>query len=331
MGVLTLISLDDRRSFTGADLLFGADLASRVATAVDNARLYREAKEAVRGREDVLSFVAHDLRGFLFGTRVGIDILLRSIPKTERRQGWKELGRVQRLNAQMARMIEDLLDVSSLDSGRLSLNLAKWGASDLVSQAVEAFAATAADGDIGYTADAPDRTATVYCDAGRVMQIFGNIVGNAVKFTPKGGSITISVSPAGEQVQFAVRDTGPGMVPEHQGAPLRAVLAGGEQRSKGERPRPLYREAARRGTGGPDLGREPAGHGHHLLFYASEGESCPDDHRVSPSLNRSARVGVSGRICRARGRRTRGRTSPGRSGWRDRASSSPWIDRSRPI
>lgn len=198
------------------NLLFGADLASRVATAVDNARLYREAKEAVQGREDVLSFVAHDLRGFLFGSRVGIDILLRSIPKTERRQGWKELDRVQRLNAQMARMIEDLLDVSSLDSGRLSLNLAKWGANDLVAQAVEAFAATAAEGGIAYAADTPDRTTTVYCDAGRVMQIFGNVVGNAVKFTPKGGSITISVSAAGEQVQFAVRDTGPGMVPEHQ-------------------------------------------------------------------------------------------------------------------
>jgi len=215
MGVLTLVSLDERRSFTGADLLFGADLASRVATAVDNARLYRQAKEAVQGREDVLSFVAHDLRGFLFGSRIGIDILLRSIPEKERRRGWNELGRVQRLNAQMARMIEDLLDVSSLDSGRLSLNLAEWGASDLVSQAIEAFAATAADGDIAYAADAPDRTATVSCDAGRVMQIFGNIVGNAVRFTPRGGSITISASAAGEHVQFAVRDTGPGIVPEH--------------------------------------------------------------------------------------------------------------------
>jgi PAS domain S-box-containing protein len=215
LGVLTLISLDESRSFTGADLLFGVDLASRVATAIDNARLYREAKEAVQGREDVLSFVAHDLRGFLFGSRVGIDILLRSIPKTERRQGWKELGRVQRLNAQMARMIEDLLDASSLDSGRLSLNLAKWGASELVAQAIEAFAATAAEGGIAYAADAPDGTATVYCDAGRVMQIFGNIVGNAVKFTPKGGSITISASAVDEHVQFAVRDTGPGMVSEH--------------------------------------------------------------------------------------------------------------------
>ena len=214
LGVLTLISLDENRLFFGADLLFATDLASRVATAVDNARLYREARDAVRGREDVLSFVAHDLRTFLFGSRLAVDILLRSVRPVERRRGWQELERVQRLNAQMARMIEDLLDVSSLDSGRLSLKLSQWQAKDLLSQAVEALSATASAGGIAFAVDAADALGTVCCDAARVMQIFGNIVGNAVKFTPKGGAITISASSAGEQVQFAVHDTGPGIAPE---------------------------------------------------------------------------------------------------------------------
>ena len=214
LGVLTLISLDENRIFLGADLLFATDLASRVATAVDNARLYREARDAVRGREDVLSFVAHDLRTFLFGSRLAVDILLRSVRPIERRRGWQELDRVQRLNSQMARMIEDLLDVSSLDSGRLSLKLSEWPATDLLSQAVEALSATASAGGVAFAVDASDALGTVCCDAGRVTQIFGNIVGNAVKFTPKGGSITISASSAGEQVQFAVHDTGPGIAPE---------------------------------------------------------------------------------------------------------------------
>ena len=214
LGVLTLLSLDESRIFSGADLLFATDLASRVATAVDNARLYREARDAVRGREDVLSFVAHDLRTFLFGSRLAVDILLRSVQKVERRRGWQELDRVQRLNSQMARMIEDLLDVSSLDSGRLSLKLSQWPATDLLSQTVEALAATAAAGGVALAADAADALGTVCCDAGRVMQIFANIVGNAVKFTPKGGSITISASSTGAEVQFAVHDTGPGIAPE---------------------------------------------------------------------------------------------------------------------
>jgi PAS domain S-box-containing protein len=214
LGVLTLISLDERRTFSGAELLFAADLASRVATAVDNGRLYREAKAAVRAREDILSFVAHDLRGLLFGSRLGIDNLLRLVPKEERRRGWKDLIRVQRLNSQMARMIEDLLDASSLDSGRLSLKLSDWATADLLSQVLEGLSAPAAAGGVAFAVDATDAAGTVCCDAGRVMQIFSNLVENAVKFTPKGGSITVFLSSAGEHFQFAVRDTGPGIAPE---------------------------------------------------------------------------------------------------------------------
>jgi PAS domain S-box-containing protein len=213
LGVLTLVSLDENRPFAGGDLLFATDLASRIATAVDNARLYREAQDAVRGREDILSFVAHDLRTFLFGSRLGIDTLLRSVQPVERRRGWKELDRVQRLNAQMARMIEDLLDVSSLDAGRLSLKVTEWPAADLLSQAAETLSATASASGIAFKVDAEQATSKVLCDASRMMQIFGNVVGNAVKFTPKGGAITISASDAGDQVQFAVRDTGPGIAP----------------------------------------------------------------------------------------------------------------------
>ncbi len=213
-GLFTLISFDDKRAFEGADLMFATDLASRVATAIDNARLYREAREAVRGREDVLSFVAHDLRTFLFGSRLGIDTLLRPVPGGDRRRGRKELERIQRLNAQMARMIEDLLDLSSLDSGRLSLKLSEQPVGNLVSQAIEALAATAAEGGVALATDVTEPATLVRCDAARVMQILGNLVANALKFTPEGGSIAVSASGAGENVQFAVRDPGPGIAPE---------------------------------------------------------------------------------------------------------------------
>ncbi len=211
LGVLTLVSLDENRIFAGADLLFATDLASRMGSAADNARLYREAKDAVRAREDILSFVAHDLRTFLFGSRLTIDILLRSVGPRERRRGWKELDRVQKLNAQMARMIDDLLDVSSIDAGRLSLKLSEWPTTDLLAETADTLSASATARGIAFHVEAPGVTGNVYCDANRVLQIFGNIVGNSVKFTPEGGSITMSASGAGEEVQFAVRDTGPGI------------------------------------------------------------------------------------------------------------------------
>src|SRR3954452_10360716 len=165
LGVLTLASLDENRVFAGADLLFASDLAARIATAVDNARLYREAKDAVRGREDILSFVAHDLRTFLFGSRLGVDTLLRTVQPVERRRGWKELDRIQRLNAQMARMIEDLLDVSSLDAGRLSLKLSDCSATDLLSQAAETLSGTASSSGIAFKVEETDGPGKVCCDA----------------------------------------------------------------------------------------------------------------------------------------------------------------------
>jgi PAS domain S-box-containing protein len=213
LGVLTLASLDENRTFAGADVLFASDLASRIATAVDNARLYSEAKDAVRAREDILSFVAHDLRTFLFGSRLGVDTLLRTVQPVERRRGWKELDRIQRLNAQMARMIEDLLDVSSIDAGRLSMKLSDWPVTDLLAQAAETLSITAAVSGIAFKVDQADAPGNVCCDASRVLQILSNVVGNAVKFTPKGGSITITVTGALEHVEFAVRDTGPGIAP----------------------------------------------------------------------------------------------------------------------
>ena len=87
-------------------------------------------------------------------------------------------------------------------------------ATDLLSQAAETLSSTASASGIAFKVDAAASVGNVCCDASRVMQILGNVVGNAVKFTPKGGSITLSASGVGEEVQFSVRDTGPGIAPE---------------------------------------------------------------------------------------------------------------------
>jgi light-regulated signal transduction histidine kinase (bacteriophytochrome) len=116
------------------------------------------------------SFARRPPSGGLFGSSVGID-MLRMVPKEERRRGWKELARIQRLNAQMARLIEDLLDAPSLDSSQLSLKLSEWVATDLLLQAVEALSATAFASGITFAADATDADGTVRRDAGRVMEI----------------------------------------------------------------------------------------------------------------------------------------------------------------
>jgi len=215
VGVLTLVSVSDSRRYTGADLTFATDMASRIAAAIDNHALYWAADAAIRAREDVLSCVAHDLRGLLHGIELSVEVLLGKAPPMERRNGWRQLERVQRAAVQMSRMIEEILDVGSVESATLELDLANLMVDYLALQTRELFAPAAAAKGISLEVRLVNEAILVRGDLTRVMRVFGNLVGNAIKFTSSGGSVTISSAIAGRHVLFSVRDTGVGVAPEH--------------------------------------------------------------------------------------------------------------------
>jgi PAS domain S-box-containing protein len=217
LGVLTLISVEEQRRFSGADLALAGDLASRIATAIDNVRLYQSAQDAIRGRDDLLSFVAHDLRGLLSGVQMSVQMLIRGAPGIERRRGWKQLDRIHRVIMQMSHMIDDLTDLPSLDAGRFVFDLSDVPVSELLSQAEEMFLPAAGATNVTLEVRAPPEETEVRGDNVRVLRVLANLVGNALKFTPEGGRITISSSVAHRHVLFAVRDTGIGIAPEHLG------------------------------------------------------------------------------------------------------------------
>ena len=122
LGVLTLIAVESGRRYSGSALSIAHELATQAAVAIDNARLYERAQGAIRAREDVLSFVSHDLRNPLMGILLTTETLLNAVHgREERRKGWKQLERIRRGVQQMRHMIDDLLDVASLDSGRLTV------------------------------------------------------------------------------------------------------------------------------------------------------------------------------------------------------------------
>jgi len=211
LGVLTLVSTDEQRRYGGADLSFATDLASRIAAAVDNEALYRNAAIAIRAREDVLSFVAHDLRGLVNGIQLTVELLLGRGHRPERRRGWKQLERVQRVTEQMSHMIDDIQDVAAVEAGKLVFDLADLIADDLVIQTREQFASVATTKGVVLETRLANEAMQVRADLTRVMRVLGNLVGNAIKFTPTGGSVTISSSIARGHVLFAVRDTGIGV------------------------------------------------------------------------------------------------------------------------
>jgi signal transduction histidine kinase len=211
VGVLTLVSTRAARRFGEADLEAARDLAARIGTSVERAQLYNQAKEAVQARQDILAFVSHDLKNSLMSLFLNVEMLLRNAPRDERRHGWKQLDRIRRGITQMRRMIEDLLDVGSIESGRLAIDPREHEIRDLFQDAVELSAPLIHDKRIEIKTEMPPPPFKVRCDRERMMQVFSNLIGNAVKFVPEKGTIVLSATASGANALVAVRDTGPGI------------------------------------------------------------------------------------------------------------------------
>jgi len=213
VGVLTLAATRSTRRFAGSDLAVAQDLAARIGTAVERAQLYNEAKEAVQARQDILAFVSHDLKNSLMSLFLNVEMLMRSAPLDERRRGWKQLDRIRRGVNQMRRMIDDLLDVGSIESGRLAIDSREHEMGELFEDAVELSAPLIHDKRIEIKIEMPPPPFKVRCDRERMMQVFSNLIGNAVKFVPEKGTIVLSAAASGASALVAVRDTGPGIPP----------------------------------------------------------------------------------------------------------------------
>ena len=212
LGAITLVSTQPGRRFGQAELGVAQEVARRAALTIDNARLYREAREALRARDSILGVVSHDLRNPLTAILLNVDAALESgtLPRAAR-----EAMEGVVLSAQsMDRMIQDLLDVARIEAGQLRLETAPRGPAELVGEAIGLMEPLAEERGIRM-AVAVDDCPPVHADSSRVLQVFSNLVGNALKFTPAGGTVTVGAAPDGDDaVRFWVRDTGPGIAPE---------------------------------------------------------------------------------------------------------------------
>ena len=178
---------------------------------LDNVRLMGEAQEALRAREDLLAIVSHDLRNPLGVVLASTALLLKSnLPTDKQERARRQVEAIQRAGNRMNRLIRDLLDFASIQAGRLSVSLRAQDVAAMVNEVLEVSEPLAAAKSQRLVAEVAPELA-IRCDHDRVIQLFSNLVGNAVKFTPDGGTITVRAAPEGEVVRFAVADTGPGI------------------------------------------------------------------------------------------------------------------------
>jgi PAS domain S-box-containing protein len=194
-------------------------LAHQCAQALERARLYEteqrlrsQAETANRIKDEFLATVSHELRTPL-NAIVGWSSLLmtNSLDEKATARAVETIGRNAKAQSQI---IEDLLDVSRIITGKLSLNASLTEVEAVIKTALESLYPAAESKNIAIKSRFESPSKFIWGDADRLQQIMWNLLSNAIKFTPKGGEIEVNVSQVESQIQIRVRDTGQGISKE---------------------------------------------------------------------------------------------------------------------
>lgn len=222
LGTITFVYAESGRHYTDDDLAFGEDFARRAGMAVENAMAHGEAEQARsrervlrneaelanRAKDEFLATVSHELRTPL-NAILGWTVIVR------RRNLGDDVDRalaiIERNARAQARLVNDVLDLSRIISGKMVLHVTPTSVADAVATAVETVSPAAAAKGIALTSDIPDEPLTILADADRLQQIVWNLLSNSVKFTPKGGQVSLRVDRDGSYVCIRVHDTGEGI------------------------------------------------------------------------------------------------------------------------
>ncbi len=171
------------------------------------------ADDAIANRDDFLGMVSHDLRNLLGGIVMSAALIADSAPSDDPASPRALAERIRRYGARMNRLIGDLVDVSSIDAGKLAMIATRGDVWAVVKEAHELFRGSADEKGIGFTLEAPTDQDELVArfDHERLLQVLGNLVGNAVKFTERGGQIWIRGRHVGSSIEISVVDTGAGI------------------------------------------------------------------------------------------------------------------------
>jgi signal transduction histidine kinase len=217
LGVLTLVSQDAARRYSERDLAFVEDLALRAALAVDNARLFQQAAQAVSARDEFVAIATHELRTPLSALSLQLTSLQRAVdsgraPTEERLRHSLETARRQ--TERLEQLVNHLLDVSRISTGHLELEPEAVDLAMVVRRLVVRFEEKLAEAGCTPVVHA-DTPLVAKVDRLRVEQVLMNLLSNAMKYAP-GQPVELSVVREQDAALLEVRDHGPGISPEVQ-------------------------------------------------------------------------------------------------------------------
>jgi signal transduction histidine kinase/CheY-like chemotaxis protein len=211
LGLLFLATSDSGRTYGAADLALGEELARRAAVALDNARLFGLVRAANDAKDQFLATLSHELRTPL----TPVLALVAGLQEDQRASGLRRELDVIRRNVELeARLIDDLLDLTRISRGKLELSFGPADARQILMHALQTCARDLASKKLQLSTVLSAEDHGVSADGPRLTQVFWNLVRNAVKFTPAGGSVRVRSWNDGNWLTVEVADTGIGIAPE---------------------------------------------------------------------------------------------------------------------
>ena len=210
---LTLVDVQSGHRFTPEMRTLAQRFALAAALALENARLYAAAKRATSARDEVLAVVSHDLRNPISAIAMCARIL-REAPPTDLAERDRMLTAITEATVWMQGMIRDLLDVSAIEAGRLSVDRRPAALRPIIVTAVDMVRGEVDQRSIRLSLDIPPDLRSVTVDASRIVQVITNLLGNAVKFTDAGGAVVVRAANEPTSVVVSVEDSGMGIETE---------------------------------------------------------------------------------------------------------------------
>ncbi|NEX59610.1 hybrid sensor histidine kinase/response regulator [Noviherbaspirillum galbum] len=209
IGAAIFITAESGRIYSQQDMALAMELARRAAVAIENAQLYQAVQQADRDKDVFLATLAHELRNPLAALSNAVTLLGLRAPTPERLPAIQAL--MHRQVGQLSRLVDDLLDISRIATGKIALRREPCNLAMIINHAVEASRPQIEAGRHQLSLNYPDQPIDVFGDGARLTQVFANLLGNAAKFTPEGGRIMVDVRQDGNECEVRIADNGIGI------------------------------------------------------------------------------------------------------------------------
>ena len=212
LGVMVWVSVESGRHYGADDLRLAEEIGNRAALAVDNARLFKASQDGVAARDRFLAMLGHELRNPLNSISLVARMLQRESLSEERLT--KLRSTIARETRQLSTMVDDLLDVSRVLAGKMTLSLESIDLGALVRESAQSFEDLARQRELKLELSVSEEPLSIVGDPVRMHQVIANLMTNAIKFTEPPGRVEVVVGPDADFALLKVRDTGIGIAPD---------------------------------------------------------------------------------------------------------------------